>query len=235
MGLRTMRYAFFDVDNTIYNGYTASELLFYLEDNGLSESKLKEEYLQAVEDYNLRKIDYNEIAQISLDLVSISLRGKTFKEARDIVREMLGKKGKVFYDWVKVVINYLKKVGYQIILVSAGPDLVIEEVAKIVNADKWYATKLEIKNEQYAGTKTSLLNAAAKSNLMKKLFKGQNIEMSIGFGDSTGDIPMLERVEKAFVVRNNHHQEMMNYAQKKNWTIFGSADEVFDMLERSSN
>lgn len=229
-----MKYAFFDVDNTIYDGYTASELLFFLVENGYCDKRLKDRYLQAVIDYDLRKINYNEISQISLDIVSVALEGKSTKESKEYVKEMLEKKDKVFNEWVKRVMEYLKKNDYTIVLVSAGPDLIIEEIAKMVKADKWYATKIEAKNGKYTGAECKLVNEDAKSEIMNALRKDKDLEKTIGFGDSTGDIPMLKRVDLAFVVKNDHHKEMMEYAEfakEKGWTIFSNANEVIEILE----
>jgi HAD superfamily hydrolase (TIGR01490 family) len=229
-----MKYAFFDVDNTIYDGYTASELLFYMTENGYCAKRLHDRYLQAVIDYDLRKINYNEISQIALDIVSAALEGKGIKESKEFVKSMLEKKSKVFNAWVEPVMKYLKKNDFTILLVSAGPDLIIEEIAKMVNADKWYATKIEAKNGKYTGAECKLINEDAKSEIMNTLRKDKDLETTIGFGDSTGDIPMLKRVDLAFVVKNDHHKEMMEYAEfakEKGWTVFSNADEVIKVLE----
>jgi HAD superfamily hydrolase (TIGR01490 family) len=226
-----MKYAFFDVDNTLYDGYSASELIEFV--NTVKPNKeLMERYFASIEDYKLRKISYNEISQIALDITSECLKGFSRSEAQNFVSQMLAVKSKVFNDWVDEVIKYLKNNGYSITLVSAGPDLAIQELANRIDADEWFATEVPVLDDVYSGGITQLLNEEKKSELISKLLSDKEVAISIAFGDSTGDIPMLELVDHSFVVENDHHQEMMDYSNKKGWKVFSKAQEVIMYLEQ---
>lgn len=222
-----MKYAFFDVDNTIYDGYTASELITFIEQNE-SRPGLKEKYSSYLSDYQSRRLDYNQASQLILDLVSELLSGRTRDEALRIVDKMIEQKETIFNDWVSKVLDYLKKDGYQIILVSAGPDIAIEQISQMLEADRYFASKIPISNGKYDGTSVHVLNELEKTKSIKGIL-GED-DVSIAFGDSTGDIPMMEMADQAFVVENDHHSEMTDYAKEKKWIIFSKAEQVIDNL-----
>lgn len=113
------KYAFFDVDNTIYNGYTASDFILYGIQKGVISIKIKEEVEVAFQKYSTREIDYTEISQICLDLFSKSVKGWTKNKGRRLIAGMLKGKEKLFNDWVFKVVDYFKDKKYKLVLVSA--------------------------------------------------------------------------------------------------------------------
>lgn len=227
-----MKYAFFDVDNTLYHGYTTSDLLTYLKDRSPEHARLLQEVKDGEVDYMLRKVNYNQIAQLTLDNTSKSLEGLKQNEVKEIVLAMLDQKDPVFNDWVGDVVRFLKEEGYKIILVSAGADVLVEEVALMIQADKWFATEMEHKNGIYTGAKTNLLNEHKKTDIVHSILDKGPSEISLGFGDSTGDIPLLENVDHPFVFFNNHHTQMIDFAKTKGWHIFRNASEVINALKK---
>ncbi|MEI7578927.1 MAG: hypothetical protein WCJ58_02680 [bacterium] len=75
------------------------------------------------------------------------------------------------------------------------------------------------------------MNNNEKALKIKAILAEQGVDYSIGFGDSPGDIPMLEIVDQAFVVKNNnHHPELLKYAVEKHWNIFANEAEIIAML-----
>lgn len=220
-----MKYAFFDVDNTIYNGYSGSELIDYLLETEPN-ADILQRMNQGIESYHQRKIAYHDVSQLILDLVSETVKGKHQSEMKPLVQAMLSKKPQVYFEWVEECMAYLKDNQYQIVLVSAGPDLAIAEVAEQLQADAWYATGIEHDAGIYTGNPTQLLNEIEKSKVIDTLLANEAVSHSIAFGDSLGDIPMLERVDSAFVVANDHHHEMIEHAKKTDWLVFSAFNEV---------
>lgn len=223
------KFAFFDVDNTIYNGYTAGDFLAFLDSQDLINKTIYGQVLQATDDYLSKRIDYNEISQRVLDLASLAVKEKTISEIETLVGQFFKNKKEVFKPWVEEVVKHLEKKDYKIILISAGPEYMIKEIAKLIKADKYYATSIEIIDDKYTGKETHLIHNGEKLEIIKKLTLDKDTR-TIGFGDSTGDIPMLEYVDQAFVVKNDHHTEMIDYAHKKNWIVFDGAEKVIDSL-----
>lgn len=227
-----MNYAFFDVDNTIYNGYTGTDLINYLADNGFTDNKAKLVHDAGVTSYEKREIDYAEISQIALNAASLAVRKFPLEEADFMVERMLSEKEEVFQSWVEPTLDYLRKKDYGIFLISAGPDLVIKQIAEMINADGWFATPIKHENGKYVGHPPVLLNDQEKVKTIRTLIDVEGMShFSIAFGDSPGDAPMLESVDKAFVVESEHHKEIITIAKEKNWVVFNNPKQIITALE----
>ncbi|MCD8484359.1 HAD-IB family hydrolase [Candidatus Woesebacteria bacterium] len=225
-----MKYAFFDVDNTLYQGYSASELIHTVADT-FARPELTKQHSQVVEDYFQHKTSYNAMSQVVLDLASEAVSGMNPQEVQALVREMLQQKPTLFAAWVREVMDYLNAESYRTVLVSGGPDVVIQELARLVGSDEWYATEITMDQGVYTGQKTKILNELAKAELITSLLAKQSPTRTIAFGDSPGDVPMLELADTAFVAKSDHHPEMLRYAQERNWTVFETAEEVITKVK----
>jgi len=137
------RFAFFDVDKTIFNGYTASDFLLFAANQKVAQIKYKEQYLKALEQYKAGRIEYNEAAQICLDLFSQMVKGMSVSRIRQLVRKMFSQMDYVIYPWVFPVINHLRRLKFKTILISAGPDIAIELINRQVKADQFMATYID--------------------------------------------------------------------------------------------
>jgi FMN phosphatase YigB (HAD superfamily) len=73
--------AFFDLDYTLYEGYTATTLLRFLADSGHVEASLADEIHQLHEDYIAGLVSYRDAAERALKLNTAVMAGKT--EAED--------------------------------------------------------------------------------------------------------------------------------------------------------
>ncbi|MBN2100420.1 HAD-IB family phosphatase [Candidatus Dojkabacteria bacterium] len=229
---KTKRHAFFDVDNTIYNGYTASELLFYLVKEKSSPQRLTDEFKKLANKYQKGEINYATITEGTLNLFSESLQGKTVDYVSQTVKDLLQRKTQIFFEWVKPVIDHLRENNFEITLVSAGPDTVVKEVSELLDANNVFATKILTQNGIFTGQNPHILNEHEKVKIIDELTGKQKDYFSVGFGDSTGDIHMLELMNHAFVLKNDHHPDMMRISRERNWTIFDNAETVIEKLEK---
>lgn len=225
-----MNYAFFDVDNTIYDGYTAADLIDYMNDKKLVDPNIKETYVKGTLDYKVRLINYNQISQLALDLVSLCVKGKDEATVQSYVDEILNSKATFLKDWVINVIKFLKEKDFKIVLISAGPDFFIKRIGELIGADEYYATMIQKVDSIYTGDSPILLNEDLKTNVIDQILQLQS-SISIAFGDSTGDIPMLQKVHYPFVVSNNDHGEIIDYGNQNNWTVFNKAEDVIEKLK----
>lgn len=107
----------------------------------------------------------------------------------------------------------------------------IQALNESIHANTVLATTIDIKNGKYTGKSPMLLNNKYKVDKIREIVGSDSNTFSIGFGDSTGDFDMLSLMDKAFVVRNDHHPEMMEAAEKKGWVLFDSEDEVLKQLD----
>jgi HAD superfamily hydrolase (TIGR01490 family) len=227
------KYAFFDVDNTVYNGYTASDIFFYASKKGEMNVKFKDEYLKIFELYRNGEIDYSYIAKKTLEIYSKSIKGMSKSQVKSLYLELFNQKKELIFNWVSPVIKLLKLNNFKIVLISGGPDIAIENLIDKVGAHEWYATNIEYLSNKFTGKNPNIMDNKNKVKIIKKITKNNKKSFSLGFGDSSGDIPMLKIVDKAFVVYNDHHPDMMQYSKRKKWFVFKSTDEVIKEVKKA--
>ena len=227
-----MKYAFFDVDNTIYHGYSGDEILFFVNDKFHKAEQIVASYLKVLTAYRAKKATYLQLTQKSLNSVSEAVKGLTFNQISELVSEMLSLKNPLLNEWAPSVFKYLKLNNFKIILVSAGPEFVIKNIAEKIKADEYFATKIPYKNKKFTGEPVTMLNFKLKTQVISVHLK--NSQFSIGFGDSVGDIPILELVDLAFVFESHHYPGMKKFAKEIKWHTFTKSSQILKILKKIS-
>jgi phosphoserine phosphatase len=109
--------------------------------------------------------------------------------------------------------------------------MIIKRLAKIIGDDiEYYCTIFEIEDGVYTGKHQPHMNGEYKKEVVEALVKAGDDIFSIAFGDSPGDIPMLETVDKAFVFAQEEHREMEDVVESKGWHMFKDEEELLSML-----
>ena len=89
----------------------------------------------------------------------------------------------------------LKKFHIKTVLVSGGFDLMAEVIAKDLEFDKFYANKLEVKDNYLTGkVYQPIISAKSKADILKKELSFYNLkgEDSLAIGDGFNDLLMLK-------------------------------------------
>lgn len=227
------KYAFFDVDKTIYRGYTENALMKYINDNNIFGKKPLVEMDRINALYHSRKLSYNEAVDKIGDVISDMVRDQTVEEMEKIVDELIGDGKEQFEEWFFPVYELLRSNDFKTILISGSNEIIISKVARIIGDDiEYYSTKLEKKDGVYTGKNFGHMNGLKKKEVVETFVsKGDDI-FSIGFGDSPGDIPMLESVDKAFVFYQTDHPEMEDVVKDKRWFMFKSKEELIPQIRK---
>lgn len=228
-----MKYAFFDLDNTVYNGYSSGEMIAHFRTISDKGELLYNKNREVIETFKKGEIDYHTLSQLILDFNSELLEGFVFDEVEREVDKMLEAKDKLVFDYVEPTLDFLRSKGYEIIIVSAGPDIIVRRVAEKFEIERFLATVIPTKDGIYTGESTHLQNAHEKTKFIHGLIGRDHDHDTIAFGDSVGDVPMLESVDKAFVFDTNHYPEIIEIAKERGWTIFSSFEEIKKQLRQS--
>jgi HAD superfamily phosphoserine phosphatase-like hydrolase len=228
------KFAFFDVDKTIYKGYSENALMKYIDDNNMFGKKPLAELKRIDGLYQSRKLSYNEAVDEIGDIISYVVRDQTVEEMEKVVDELIGDSKDQFEDWFFPVYELLKSNGFKTILVSGSNNIIINKLSKIIGDDiEYYCTELEKKNGVYTGRDFGHMNGLKKKEVIETFeSKGEDI-FSIGFGDSPGDIPMLESVDRAFVFYQTDHPEMEDVVKDKGWVMFKNEEELLPILKKN--
>lgn len=212
-----MKFAFFDVDYTLYNGYLSNDFDLFLVEAGHVPATVASDEEALTKAFVNREIGYREAVERALQIHATCIKGRSVKEVEALGLEFIKRHDKLF-SWVKEGMKHLKKQGYSIYLISASPLTAIEPIAEVIGADKFFGTALTIKNGVYTGTVETILNYEEKHRLVESLVIKTLGDFHIGFGDSIGDVDMLTYMDKA-VLYEPKSQELMDLADEKGWPV----------------
>ncbi|MDD5656880.1 MAG: HAD-IB family phosphatase, partial [Elusimicrobia bacterium] len=120
----------------------------------------------------------------------------------------------------------LKREGFRLVLLSAGVWETAEPAREFLGMDDVLATRVEVRNGIYTDRLlTTLHTRAGKGEAIDAYLRKRGRERPfLAFGDSTGDIPMLERAR--FPVALNPNEELRQEAGLRGWTSVRSGQAV---------
>jgi len=209
--------ALFDIDKTIYNGYIILSLAEYqLEKKIISINTFN----NILEDANLYKkglVDYETTIANLLIHWAQGLKDISYNEALRQTKYFLRNRGNRFFPFINPVIKLLKKT-HDIYFVTGEPGFVAEAVTDLYRATDFFASNLEVENGIFTGKVNNFLSKReGKRKAIKEILKNYNIKGSIAFGDSEGDIEILDSVENAVCI--NPTEGLKKIAEEKGWII----------------
>lgn len=121
------------------------------------------------------------------------------------------------YTYTRDLVRELKANGYLLLVISGSPIEIVELFAKYYGFDDFVGTIHHIENGKFTGTAT--VNAHNKQRILHELIKKHDVTLagSIGVGDSSGDIEMLDAVEQPIAF--NPDQKLYQHARERGWQI----------------
>lgn len=212
-----MKYAFFDVDYTLYDSYLSSDFSDFLVAEGHVPKTVADDEKALKQAFVGGEIGYREAVERALQIHAACIKDRSVQGVEAWGREFITRQDRLF-PWVREGLKHLKEQGYAIYLISASPVTALEPVAEIVGADKVFGTALTIKNGIYTGEVETILNYEEKHRLVESLVTKTLGDFHVGFGDSAGDVDMLSHMDKA-VLYEPKAQELLELAAEKGWEV----------------
>lgn len=210
--------ALYDIDGTSYKGLLILDLARYQLEKGTLPQSSFDNIERDIGLYRQKQLRYEVMAQNVLEYWAEGLKGKNVstieEETRNFFKTSAGNK---FLPFVQESINLFRQT-HDSYFVTAEPQFVAQEVSIIHQVTGFISTTFEIKDGLFTGKiASSLAKREDKGNKIKQLMQTRLHEESVAFGDSDGDIEMLEGVEYPICV--NPNDELRKTATEKNWTI----------------
>jgi HAD superfamily phosphoserine phosphatase-like hydrolase len=220
------KYAFFDVDKTIYDGFSANDFIEHAVETNFCEPVMKERMDTIVQGLISKELTYHNASQKIMDLLGDIVEGKTETEVNEVVDSVIEQKG--LNEWFEPIYNRLKENNYQIYLVSGGASFIINRIAKRIDEDIIaLSTEYSISEGRYTNEPTNILNGELKGIRLREIMgeKGRrNNNFSIGFGDSSGDIDMLKEVDQGYLYKPS--SSLMEIAKQEGFEIFENETDI---------
>ena len=159
------------------------------------------------------------------------LKGIHYANFMDAVEEVIANHQNRVYRYTRDLILELKKDGYFLLAISHSPKSVLEKFCKEMGFDKVYGKIYEIGPEnKFTGVVADEHLIGNKSNVVRRAVEKENLtlEGSVGVGDTEGDIPFLEMVEKPICF--NPNAALYKIARINNWkVVVERKDVVYEM------
>ena len=205
--------ALFDIDNTLYPGHVVTDFPKYLVEKGIVDKQIIEQQNADYEKYLHKTIGYEDLAQLWLNRMAISLRGIRLDLIYNHIDRFFNSDN---LDYFFNVSRKLKSQKYDIYLISAEPQFVSQSLINKFQLKGELSTIFEIKNGVFSGKTIRLLsNRAAKQEVLSDLIKKYTHKRSLAFGDSIVDLEMLMLVETAICI--NPSKELKEIARDRKW------------------
>jgi HAD superfamily phosphoserine phosphatase-like hydrolase len=199
----------FDIDGTLVDGIS-----WYILTVGLECEK--EDHEKIYQDCLDRKTSFSE-GEIRLVELYKNAGNANLQTIKNIFDDVKLREGAV--DLVK----YLKKKGYLIYLISGAIDLYVEEVAKKVQADGWYANSSLEFDEKWNLIKLHYRDNQGKVKLdqLESLVRKLKVDMKSDVyfvGDSEIDVPVFQATGHGIAVYCED-KDLIKVARKKVETL----------------
>lgn len=186
--------AFFDIDNTMYDGFSYFTLLEKQVGEGLIKQETLTAALASMQKYKTKAQDYETTIVELLDIYAEGLKGAEYASVLEVTKQFYEKSDK-FFAYVASTFKELRG-SHDIALVTGEPQFVAKAVKELFGATSYYSTEYEVIDGTFTGSvKSYLASRHEKHDAIKHLMQGHGAKNSFAFGDSEGDIEMLRAVE----------------------------------------
>lgn len=220
--------ALFDIDNTMYEGFSYFELLERQVNEGIINKQVFDDAKASMQKYRSKVQDYETTIVKLLDIYAAGLEGKSYDEVLGSTKEFY-RNSKKFFSYTKPTIEELRN-SHDIALVTGEPQFVAEAVAELFGLKSYYCTGYEVQAGKFTGkVKSYLASRHEKHNAIKHLMQGHGAKNSFAFGDSEGDIEMLRAVE--YPVCLNCTDGLRDIAEKEHWHV-PNVEEVTELIKK---
>lgn len=197
-----MRYAVFDWDNTVREGYTLFSWIDYLSQKGILDSRIQICIKEMEIQYISGKITHDQYANYACQEYTKAIKGKNVSLiTSELIEYMLIDEKKIF-PFAKEVFKLLSEYHILSVVISGAPLFIIEKYQKNFGIEKIYAFSAQESDGFYNGEIETNFGYN-KELVIEQLINKYNEKPFMGFGDSQSDIPLLKTAKYPFCIFDN--------------------------------
>lgn len=194
--------AFFDLDNTLYDGYSLFDFIEFLCHKKYFDPDFCAKYRKIVTPYREGRGDRLVISGQILELFVQNLKGKPAVEIEEKAQEFWKSHYQNLISPVAQEFQRLKKAGYEIVIITGSPDVLEKPFCQIHQVTLGKAAEMKVVDGKFTGEIIRNSSAESKGAVAKEYLQKRKLNLagSYGFGDEPGDYGFLEIVENAYLV-----------------------------------
>jgi HAD superfamily hydrolase (TIGR01490 family) len=224
--------AFFDVDGTIFRSSLLIELVEQLIAEGIFPKVTEEVFEVSHRRWLNREGSYDDYINDVITAFLHNIKGVHYGDFADVGRRVVAAQSKKVYRYTRDLLDQLKRDGYVLIAISQSPKTILDDFCEQYGFDKVYGRVYEIgPQDRFTGVVSEEHLIRNKANIVKRVFDKNpefTREGSIAVGDTDGDIPLLESVERAICF--NPNQALYTHAKRVGWEVVVERKDVIYKL-----
>ncbi len=213
------KFAVFDIDGTLLRWQLYHGAVNTLAKRGLLGESAFEELQKIRMSWKNREHPeaFKEYERYMVRLYDAVVVGVPVEEFERAARETVAEHKQQVYTYTRDLIRSLKKDGYFLLTISGSHKEMVEELAEFYGFDDFVGSTYVVKDGVFTGEKEIVAEDKAK-HLRSMIAKHDLIlENSVAVGDTAGDIPMLEMVERPIAF--NPEKKLFDTARERGWDI----------------
>lgn len=217
--------ACYDIDGTLAKGMLATPLVISEYQSGFVNTTTCIELAKLVIEHKFGNISYEKALGQLLRIHAFGLKGQSEAEVKNHAEKFVQQHDGIFRKFGGTVIDLLRD-NYDQIIVTAEPRYMAEVVQKHFRMDGMVSTQYEIVNGKFTGEIANSL-----TDLDSKLKSIENRGIHIAFGNTEGDIEMLQHAEHPFCIYPTPGLKLI--AIKEDWpTYTGNGSLIVNDISR---
>jgi phosphoserine phosphatase len=204
--------ATFDIDKTLSKEFLITPIIQSEEKSELVVSGTYEKSMEILGDVKSGWLEYEDAAHRLLVVHAQGLKGQRVSILEAHTREYLGRHTELFRGFGVPVMKMLGAT-HELIAVTAEPEYMARSVVQTLGMDKALASQYEVASGLFTGrVAISLAHRSEKRRLIGGL------RPDVAFGDSAGDIEMLEHSHNAYCISPD--AVLSAKAKECDWKVF---------------
>ncbi len=224
--------AFFDIDGTVFRSSLLVELVEQLIEEELFPATAFYTYEESHRKWLNREGSYEDYINDVVETFLTHIKGVHYGDFADVGRRVVAAKSKKVYRYTRDLLDELKRDGYYLVAISQSPKTILDDFCEQYGFDKVYGRVYEIgPQDRFTGEVADEHLIRNKATIVKRVFERHqelHKEGSIAVGDTEGDIPLLESVERAICF--NPNQALYTHAKRVGWEIVVERKDVIYKL-----
>lgn len=210
--------AFFDVDGTLLNGISGYFTTLELVRRGILKKRrlLQALYYKFISSF-CKMDDVKKIYEIAIGDMAGQPKDYIYQIGDEVFERDL--KPKIYQEALDEIEKH-KKNGTPVILISSGPTMAIQAIARFVKADDFFSMGPQIENNQLSnklGEDLAFMEGKIKIAQSQAQKRGMDLKNCFFYADSVHDVPLLSSIGKPHAV--NPDWGLKREALKKGWPI----------------
>lgn len=199
--------AFFDIDGTIFRSSLLVEHFKYLSnENFITSSAWEKKVLPLYNKYTNREGLFETYLDTAAIEYAKAIEGMDIKFLKTTAKTVTKEMNKQTYKTTTQAIDNHKDKGHLVFFISGSPDFLVEPFSTHFPIDKCYASIYQVENKKFNGKIKPMWDSKSKRETINNLVEKYNIDLSksYAYGDTKGDLSMLEMVGKPRLVNPSY-------------------------------